>query len=799
MPSPMIRATRAEISERFPLLGFTVRTGSKPYFEVVLTTDPELLAATARATRTSETFWSTRCLGPLAAQRGEAVFIVPDAVTQRFAGKNRIYYSVATFSDKTWADPELLRLPAEITPYVSVSPNFTGRRLRQLVGATAPGTRWNGGGGGDRYTETVKPSLDWAGDAAAPGIQATAQPSGAKTNGSGAPAAGETTTAALQYDDSYSPDLWKAPTERRAAPARGVISRAAEEAEVSEQSFDVTWSGVELVPQLTDMSCWAAAAAMVVGWRDQISIDPSEIANGTGYWAAYHEGLNPADVSELRDTFNLVSQGPQSYAVDGFLEVLESSGPLWIAASTPGAHVVVVTGMYGDGTADGTFVRINDPWGRPTSPTSPPGQYNPTPGAGSRYELSYREFMAEYESLAGEPGVGIQILHTKPEDMGGRVPMTTAQAYSIRTAPSPARLRARTGRAQVGPAVIPIATTVLGATMSRILSNEGDVKWELDQLKGLKVPGDDRARAGEGNFDTHVTRVENWPKVENLLTDEISADFEIRWQSNGHSLGNVDIVPIHSNDAVGHALEVKATINNDAHVYDGDVAALFVRFQYRFTRPIGPDALAVTEITLKADGSAEFTRQEWTQEPDFASESQGMSVSRAQSAEVIAAIVSPIVETTLEMITKSLEDDVTTELPRLKGWKHVNDDPANAVRPNASTLTTPISGPEVVNHLPEFMGDRIGCDLLITWAHDGRSVGEIQVRPSNARDTAGWALRATGEVYDDPQAYKSADGQTCAAVRLLFTYNFTRVLGSPIVNNFDVILYGNGAVEVRNQ
>src|SRR5204862_3928343 len=31
---------------------------------------------------------------------------------------------------------------------------------------------------------------------------------------------------------------------------------------------------VQLVPQQTEYSCWAASAAMIVGWRDRKSIDP---------------------------------------------------------------------------------------------------------------------------------------------------------------------------------------------------------------------------------------------------------------------------------------------------------------------------------------------------------------------------------------------------------------------------------------------------------------------------------------------------------------------------------------------
>mgnify|MGYP003441246899 CR=1 FL=1 len=38
MASALIRANRLEISDKFPVLGFTVRTGGAPYFEAVLAT-----------------------------------------------------------------------------------------------------------------------------------------------------------------------------------------------------------------------------------------------------------------------------------------------------------------------------------------------------------------------------------------------------------------------------------------------------------------------------------------------------------------------------------------------------------------------------------------------------------------------------------------------------------------------------------------------------------------------------------------------------------------------------------------
>jgi V8-like Glu-specific endopeptidase len=179
------------------------------------------------------------------------------------------------------------------------------------------------------------------------------------------------------------------------------------------------------------------------------------------------------------------------------------------------------------------------------------------------------------------------------------------------------RPRKPTDREQAGPAVVEIASAVAGAAMTRILDNEGDVKWELDQLRGLKHVGDNPANAGNGVFKTITTPVDGY-WVENLLRDRIEADFEIRWQANGHSLGNVELTNTKTNDAVGWGLEVKGTIMDDAAAYvrppsADKLAALKVRFYYRFTRGIGSDQIAIQDITLYSDGTHDETGR-WTQE-----------------------------------------------------------------------------------------------------------------------------------------------------------------------------------------
>ncbi|MGH7451620.1 MAG: papain-like cysteine protease family protein, partial [bacterium] len=193
----------------------------------------------------------------------------------------------------------------------------------------------------------------------------------------------------------------------------------------SGQSFDINWNDVELMPQLTTMSCWAAAAAIIIGWRDRISINETEVAKDSGRWQAYQNliGLAYEDTPAFARDWGLAIEPPQSYSIDGFREMLERNGPLWVGAITPMDHVIVVTGMYSNGNSDGsdTYVRIFDPWGRTPGNPNAPGAYDPTPGQGSRYVLSWPEFIRQYEAGVSTTNgtVNVQILHAG--GTGGRM------------------------------------------------------------------------------------------------------------------------------------------------------------------------------------------------------------------------------------------------------------------------------------------------------------------------------------------------------------------------------------------
>lgn len=232
-----IRSNNDEVSQRRPVLGFTVRTGGQPFFEVAVASDPELFRPEAKARRTASNFWSSRAGGALAAERGEAVYMLPHDALARFAGNPRLFYAVATFADATRATADARIPDAAVAPYVRISPDFAARPALSLAGAGGAG-RWSGNGYG---AASAGASLEWAGDAARPGVQAVSAPAPAVagngsgyTNGNGnghangngngnghangnGNGAAPSAAAGLAYDDGFDPQLWSRPLEDEAA------------------------------------------------------------------------------------------------------------------------------------------------------------------------------------------------------------------------------------------------------------------------------------------------------------------------------------------------------------------------------------------------------------------------------------------------------------------------------------------------------------------------------------------------------------------------------------------------------
>lgn len=113
---------------------------------------------------------------------------------------------------------------------------------------------------------------------------------------------------------------------------------------------------VRLFGQPTGMTCWSAAATMILG---NMSVGPGSASTGAG------GGLNP-DIDNV-DTFlhglgwsliNNQTAPPVSTFILGL-----ARGPLWLAfEGGTFKHAVVASAIYSDRTDDGTVMRIHDPW-----------------------------------------------------------------------------------------------------------------------------------------------------------------------------------------------------------------------------------------------------------------------------------------------------------------------------------------------------------------------------------------------------------------------------------------------------
>ena len=383
------------------------------------------------------------------------------------------------------------------------------------------------------------------------------------------------------------------------------------------ESFSINWDEVQQIPQPTGCSCWATAAAMVLGWRDRVSLDPETVAEMAGRTTA--SGVDASERRQLAADLGLAYEEPQSYTIDGFRSLLENNGPLWVGVAVPNGHAIVVTGMYSDGAEDGsdTYVRITDPWDRVVGSPGAPGGYLSTHDTGSRYIMSWAAFTTEYEQRASSTAGTVNVQITHAAGTGGRQPSRSGAAgYAMAAALSQGRsglklpppptpvVRARAMNA------VAIASTIVGAAMTQISNPNGSITWVLDQLRGMKHPNNTPPSPAAPFQDAPTIRLDTWPLVEAADGDEISAWFSVDWQFNGKSVGNVAITNVGTNNALLWKLRVEAKIMDDDKLYPSGnptFAALRIRFHYQFTRLVGSDSIAVRDLHLYGDGSFDST------------------------------------------------------------------------------------------------------------------------------------------------------------------------------------------------
>ena len=158
-----IRPTRLEVTDRFPMLGFTIRTDSRRASpKMVIATDPELFTQQEKrtASRTSTPAASTACCRSRRARRSMSC---RPTCWRASSPADRLYFGLATATP-----PAAARLagraasPTAQSPYVSLT-GLSDRALRRV--RMFPPRNGAGSYGGQGASAV----LQWAGDRAQPG------------------------------------------------------------------------------------------------------------------------------------------------------------------------------------------------------------------------------------------------------------------------------------------------------------------------------------------------------------------------------------------------------------------------------------------------------------------------------------------------------------------------------------------------------------------------------------------------------------------------------------------------------
>ena len=372
---------------------------------------------------------------------------------------------------------------------------------------------------------------------------------------------------------------------------RGAVGLAADD-------WSINWDGVQMIPQPTDNGCWATAAAIVIGWRDNQSVSPALLAQYNGMDSSLRGGLLPADKRAFINAVGLQVHPNACYTPDGFRDILEANGPVWVTADVPGIHAIVVTGMYREN--GNYYVRITDPWDRVVGTPGNQGAYAQTHATGSQYIMTYDAFTAEFEAAGNIDR--IQLAHSG-STFGHTINRGSASGAGYAQGLARGLARGLGDEAAVKPAIVmtPVPLDLAGA-VTRTTASDGGRSYDLAQLAGMIRPANALA-GGAGMTPIPGERVllTDWPYIDSA-GGRVQAGLAIDWKFDGAAVGEIVIAPTGGSVADGWIAAVRADIVAGSGTPDR--TALLVRVTTIFSLAGQPDQTGVSEVTLGGDGRA---------------------------------------------------------------------------------------------------------------------------------------------------------------------------------------------------
>ncbi|MGN7200345.1 N-acetylmuramoyl-L-alanine amidase [Arthrobacter sp. SAFR-044] len=160
---------------------------------------------------------------------------------------------------------------------------------------------------------------------------------------------------------------------------------------------------VALVPQPNKTSCWAAAMAMLEGYRRSIAASASVVLTATHLAAEVGYSLEQSygwdrleDVKDFYGFKDIQLVGSQYPTAAQWRQWLRERGPLYVTVvGEPSSHAIVIHGIAGDETATGARVEVLDPWDISQTFDSDPTVFNP-PNEGTAITLSVDELNRKF-------------------------------------------------------------------------------------------------------------------------------------------------------------------------------------------------------------------------------------------------------------------------------------------------------------------------------------------------------------------------------------------------------------------
>ena len=333
---------------------------------------------------------------------------------------------------------------------------------------------------------------------------------------------------------------------RRAAGSAPVRSSGSSSARALAAARPISYrvpGSVPLVAAPGPMNAWAAAVTALLSWRERQVMGVDEaLGRLGGRWVDLlhrNQGVPMTEKAALLAAAGLAGDAPVRYSADDFELLLRESGPLWITDDDRGARLFsrrafIATAITGSHGRDAKLNVIDVMSGRS--------------GAIKLSQLHRR--------MAGG-GRRLQVLHLQQGAPNGPGPEAAAAALG--------------SHAMIAPALLIPLAGLTWAIGSRVISETPDIKVTRAWMDGKKHPGDDVAWDAKGDWKQSIVRVARGG-IMNLLRDEQSVAFDVKFLHNGHSIGSIVIDTINPNDAFGWKLAVEQhiTIRDDKAIKGAD-------------------------------------------------------------------------------------------------------------------------------------------------------------------------------------------------------------------------------------